>query len=567
MLKMLKNNVILILNQDDYYITEKYNGLDELEFSISVNDAYYPQITEEASIIESQRYIIKAIDANTTSATIKCQIDLDDLKSNLYIGYTNYSDTCHNTIHNVLPSGWTVIDLSQSTIRRTVTADAATPLDIINACLDIYGVTVRYDNQSKTVTILDPSKNQPASAFLTSELNLTELNYKGKSSDFATRLYAYGKDDLSFAEINDGKPYVDNNTYSNRIISVYWKDERYTDAESLLADATKKLEGLAIPQRSYSCNVLDLAKTNPDMYGYQNFSLHNVVTLIDIEKNVRVNHSVVEYRRYPYYPEKNIVTLSTVAPKLQNTVKSLQSEIEDPSSDFRTGLQISIDRATGKITGVNGGHVVIGTSADGTPNEILIMDTADKSTAINVIRINAAGIGFSTSGYNGPFRTAWTIDGHFNADYITGGVINGTLIRAGIIQSNDGRVYINLDTGDARFETSGGESMFDAAKDEILEEIADEYETKSDSDAQFAEIRKYIRFEGGNIILGSSGNELILKIQNDKIVFLENEQEIAYWQNRKFYAVDGEFINSLRLGKFAFLPRANGNLSFKRVAD
>lgn len=160
MLKMLKNNVILILNQDDYYITEKYNGLDELEFSISVDDAYYSQITEEASIIESQRYIIKAIDANTTNATVKCQIDLDDLKSNLYIGYTNYSDTCHNTIYNVLPSGWTVIDLSQSTIRRTVTADAATPLDIINACLDIYGVTVRYDNQSKTVTILDPSKNQ-----------------------------------------------------------------------------------------------------------------------------------------------------------------------------------------------------------------------------------------------------------------------------------------------------------------------------------------------------------------------------------------------------------------------
>ena len=51
------------------------------------------------------------------------------------------------------------------------------------------------------------------------------------------------------------------------------------------------------------------------------------------------------------------------------------------------------------------------------------------------------------------------------------------------------------------------------------------------------------------------GNELTLRIQNDKIVFLENGGEIAYWQNRKFYAVDGEFINSLRLGKFAFLPR------------
>ena len=85
--------------------------------------------------------------------------------------------------------------------------------------------------------------------------------------------------------------------------------------------------------------------------------------------------------------------------------------------------------------------------------------------------------------------------------------------------------------------------------------------------AQFQDISKYIRFENGNIILGVEGNELTLRIQNDKIAFLENGGEIAYWQNRKFYAVDGEFINSLRLGKFAFLPRESGNLSFKKVVD
>lgn len=85
--------------------------------------------------------------------------------------------------------------------------------------------------------------------------------------------------------------------------------------------------------------------------------------------------------------------------------------------------------------------------------------------------------------------------------------------------------------------------------------------------AQFADITKYIRFINGNIILGVEGNELTLRIENDKIVFLENGGEIAYWRNRKFYAVDGEFINSLRLGNFAFLPRANGNLSFKKVTD
>lgn len=85
------------------------------------------------------------------------------------------------------------------------------------------------------------------------------------------------------------------------------------------------------------------------------------------------------------------------------------------------------------------------------------------------------------------------------------------------------------------------------------------------TDAKFQEISKYIRFINGNIVLGEEGNELTLKIENDKISFLENGAEIAYWQNRKFYAVDGEFINSLTLGNFAFLPRANGNLSFKKV--
>ena len=90
-------------------------------------------------------------------------------------------------------------------------------------------------------------------------------------------------------------------------------------------------------------------------------------------------------------------------------------------------------------------------------------------------------------------------------------------------------------------------------------------DVQAGTDAQFQEINKYIRFEDGNIILGEDGNELTLKIENDRIAFRFEEVEIAYWQNRKFYAVDGEFINSLKLGNFAFIPRQNGNLSFKKV--
>lgn len=87
------------------------------------------------------------------------------------------------------------------------------------------------------------------------------------------------------------------------------------------------------------------------------------------------------------------------------------------------------------------------------------------------------------------------------------------------------------------------------------------------TDAQFTEISKYIRFEDGNIILGDTGNELILKIENDKILFVQNNNEVAYFTNKKLYVTDGEYTNSLQLGKFAFIPRATGNLSFRKVID
>ena len=87
----------------------------------------------------------------------------------------------------------------------------------------------------------------------------------------------------------------------------------------------------------------------------------------------------------------------------------------------------------------------------------------------------------------------------------------------------------------------------------------------NNTDAQFSEIQKYIRFEDGNIILGESGNQLILRIENDRIAFLQDNSEVAYFSNKKLYVTDGEFLNSLKLGQFAFLPRANKNLSFLKT--
>lgn len=87
----------------------------------------------------------------------------------------------------------------------------------------------------------------------------------------------------------------------------------------------------------------------------------------------------------------------------------------------------------------------------------------------------------------------------------------------------------------------------------------------SGADAQFEEIRKYIRFIDGKILLGEVGNELELQIANDRISFLQDGAEVAYFSNRKLYVTDTQILHSLQLGSFAFMPRDNGNLSFKKI--
>ena len=86
-----------------------------------------------------------------------------------------------------------------------------------------------------------------------------------------------------------------------------------------------------------------------------------------------------------------------------------------------------------------------------------------------------------------------------------------------------------------------------------------------ETSAEFANIRKFIQFVNGDIILGEAGNPLQLKIENDRIAFIFNGLEGAYWANGNFYITDVRVLTSIRIGNYAFIPRTNGNLSFKWV--
>ena len=125
----------------------------------------------------------------------------------------------------------------------------------------------------------------------------------------------------------------------------------------------------------------------------------------------------------------NKIELGSIRASIANTITGIK-ETADQAYTATSTLADTARTVSEKITGQLGGYVVMNdTDNDGEPDEILIMDSQDKETATNIIRMNNGGIAFSQDGYHGTYGTAWSIDGQFVADYITSGVLQANLIR------------------------------------------------------------------------------------------------------------------------------------------
>ena len=108
----------------------------------------------------------------------------------MYPAYSNNSATLADTMEGILPKGWIFIDNAHSKIRRTIEG-GYTPYDIALQCQDAYSVAMRFDVKKRQVQAYDLDAFEPLGAFATRELNLKEINYKGKSTEFYTRPVSY----------------------------------------------------------------------------------------------------------------------------------------------------------------------------------------------------------------------------------------------------------------------------------------------------------------------------------------------------------------------------------------
>lgn len=120
---------------------------------------------------------------------------------------------------------------------------------------------------------------------------------------------------------------------------------------------------------------------------------------------------------------------------ITDTIAGLEQETEKATSSVSPVMLGAIQRATAAITGNTGGYTVqYDSNGDGKPDEFLILNTPDISTATKVWRWNLSGLGYSNSGYNGTFGLAMTMNGEIVADYITTGTMSANRILGGTLK-------------------------------------------------------------------------------------------------------------------------------------
>lgn len=445
----------LILDDNKRFVTHKYDGADVLTFEIATTNEAYKYISEEVKVEdEKNQYIIKKIDEHSDFVTVDCNLNTDDWRVKIFSSFRRVSIHLIDLVEEILPTGWSCSGfgniLQQATIEGNEGEElvAVTPLDIMNVASEAFGCVFNYDCINKIVKAIDVKSITATGEFFTDEINLRSVGYVGDSTNFATRLYAYGKRDeetgipLTFADINDGKEYVEDLTYIDKVISIGWSDERYTIKEDLLEAAKEKLKEISYPLRSYSCDVINL---EDDVWMYK------IVTLIDRVGGVRVDHQVVEYKEYPNH-ELDVVTLSATVPNLTSEIQQIKDSTNEEFTKQHLTIQKEIkdavDHATKKITGNDGGYFAWVFDNEGKPIELLNFGDGESiDTAKKVWRWNASGLGHSNNGYEGPYDLALLDDGSINADMITVGTLTAGLIRAGILSDVLGNVSWNLETG------------------------------------------------------------------------------------------------------------------------
>ena len=310
MLKYKDKDGILtsIVKYSDLYIEEVLEYGDKtLCFSIPI--IYAENILLENYILtKTDEYVIKQ--KNTDDAgnyVITAKLNIDELEGSLFQSFETEEKTAVDTANLALAgTGW----LCECEVlkKRTIRLTNVSVWEILKKIADTFILEIQIDSVNKRI-IFKEKIGEDKGVYFADQLNLISLEMQSNTSDFYTRLLPLGKDGLTIESVNDGKKYVENYTYSSKVKTFLWKDDRYTDAQSLKDDAAAKLADMAQPYTAYSCKIFDMAQYSNL---YKEFFIGDTVTIINKETKTRIQQRIVKIRCYPDNHSKDTCEISNL---------------------------------------------------------------------------------------------------------------------------------------------------------------------------------------------------------------------------------------------------------------
>lgn len=444
-----------------------------------------PDIQNEYYVeTDRARYVVKEIGVSTDDyPEVICQLDLEDLEENMLESFTASNASLTDAATAALTgTGWTVsTDILK---KRSVATLKATPLTVLGKIADAWMCEVNYDTLNKVVTF-QVQLGEDKGVYFMRSLNLRKLQLTNDSYDYYTRIIPIGADDLRIASPG----YVENYDYSKKIKTLIWEDTSYTDADTLKEDAKAKLEDLAKPKRSYSADVIDLARQSSD-YDLLSFGLGDTISLIDEETGIKDDQRIVKIKHYPQTPEKDTCELSNTTltwEELQSKLDAAANAIDQVTNSDGTvngvyvhgvkadgvvGIEVVINNSS-SVKSLNNSVTKITTDIDSINGEIAdltetindasglyqtkklqpdgstiyyLHDHKTLTASTNVIQITADAIGFSTDGGE-TYAFGMTIDGDFIANILSAKGVDADWIKTGSITVKDssGNTIMSVD--------------------------------------------------------------------------------------------------------------------------
>lgn len=333
--------------------------------------------------------------------------------------------------------------------------------------LDVYGGEYAWDGY--TVRLYN-QRGQDNGVRIAYGKNLTDIEQDENISNVATGIYPYWTDSEGNLVVCDSKVVPAPGTYDfTRIFPVDFSgdfEEQPTPAElQERAEQYVQDNDIGVPTVSISVSFVQLeqAEEYKDLALLEKCDLCDTVTVQFDALGVDAKAKIVKIVTDVLLERYDSVEIGSIQTNIADTIASQQQEIQQRPTT--TAMQQAVASATNWITGNNGGYVVFQRNAAGQPYEILVMDQPTIATATKVWRWNNGGLGYSSTGYNGPYTTAITQDGAIVADFLTVGTINAALVRiinliADHVLSQMGDYSTSIQAGNLTLTRKDGSRVF-----------------------------------------------------------------------------------------------------------